>query len=151
MLLHPLNGRPIPIKDCSISMQPEAPSPQNDDAVNPFSLILVPMLAFLHQSSNEHSSALGARWLISIESKIVNQNCRAKTQVVRMCCIVSLSWSHKGQLFGCCNPLFSRLSAVQHLFLIASHRKLLTCIYSLSSAKWRKNLRVNVNFACLQG
>jgi hypothetical protein len=29
----------------------------------------------------------------------------------------------QGQLLGYCNPLFSRLSAVQHLFLIASQRK----------------------------
>jgi hypothetical protein len=40
MLLQPLNGWTNPIKDRSVSMQPEAPSPQNDDTIDPFSLTL---------------------------------------------------------------------------------------------------------------
>lgn len=55
------------------------------------------------------------------------QNCLAKTQVVRMGCIVSLSWSHKGQLCGCCSPLFSRLLAVHTCFLLLA--KVRICIF----------------------
>lgn len=109
-------------KKRSISMQPEAPSPQNNDTVDPFSLILVLLLAFLHQSSNDRSSALRARWLIpSVKDKkpeLPGKNTGSDDVLYRFPFLVTqraAAWVLQ--------PLFSRLSAVQHLFLIASQRK----------------------------
>jgi hypothetical protein len=45
----------------------------------------------------------------------LNQTWLATTKETRRCRIVSSSSSHKGHCFGWGNPLFSSLSAVQHL------------------------------------
>ena len=76
-----------------------------------------------HHSAKEGASTAGVRWPKSKGDNKLCQNWRAKMQEFRRCSIVSCSWSHKGHTTGWGRPLFSNLSAVQHLFFIANQRK----------------------------
>ena len=60
-------------------------------------------------------------------AKRLNQTCLAlaTTHETNRCCIVSSSLSHRGHLSGWGSPLFSSLSAVQHLMQIAHQRNIL--------------------------
>jgi len=60
--------------------------------------------------------------------KMLNQNCQANTQEVRMCWAVSSSWSQRGQCAGCTSPIFWRRSAVQQRLRIACHMKILNLL-----------------------
>jgi hypothetical protein len=55
--------------------------------------------------------------------RIKLQTCLAKTQETRICWMVSSAWSQRGHAVGWGRPLLANLSAVQTLFLIASHTK----------------------------
>jgi hypothetical protein len=69
--------------------------------LNPFLLLLGIMVeAFLPHSVKTKSLLLGPTEERPIGVKILCQNCLVKTQLDRICCTVSSSWSHKTQFSG---------------------------------------------------
>jgi len=80
--------------------------------------------AFFHQTAKE-DLLVGVSLAKSSCCRMAHQNCLAKTQDMRMCWIVSSSWSQSTHHSGCCNPLFSKQSTVQQRFRIASQTNVL--------------------------
>jgi hypothetical protein len=79
--------------------------------------------ALLHQSSRLQRALSGERLGNPDLRNKKYQNCLAKKQEMRRCCIVSLSWSQRGHALGWGSPLLARRSAVQHLLCMTSQRK----------------------------
>jgi hypothetical protein len=90
-------------------------------------ILLKPFLQFLwtllltsfNQSAKDDTCALGVRCPKPKGESILCQNCQAKTQEVKIFCVVSSSWSQRRLLH--LSPLQS--SNFQHLFFIANQRK----------------------------
>lgn len=80
---------------------------------------------FLHHSARVWSFWDGTFAVRPKGDSTLNQNSRANTHPTRMCWVVSSSWSHKVHLSRCGRFLYASLSAVQHLFRMASKRKTL--------------------------
>jgi hypothetical protein len=70
-------------------------------------------------------STCDIQWSLPHHFRHVAQTCRARTQPSRRWSNISASWSQNGQAARCGRPCLPNLSAVQHLFLAASHRKTL--------------------------
>lgn len=83
--------------------------------------------ARLHQSWKV-SSCVGASAWKPADWRAWNHTCRETTHCMRMCWMLSCSWSQNGQDSWCCSPLLASLSAVQHRSAQASHRKSLARI-----------------------
>lgn len=81
----------------------------------------------LYHFTKEQTLRLGTRLDSFRGCKMLNQNCRAKTHVVRMCWTILSSWSQRGQCARWGSPLFCRQSAVRSGFKWPA--KWTSCIY----------------------
>jgi hypothetical protein len=85
----------------------------------------VASLAVSHHSLSVGSPS-GGRHISRSQDSVSCHTCLEKGHVMSRWCIVSGSWSHRVHRGLCWRPRRCKRSAVQHLFLLASHRKNLT-------------------------
>jgi hypothetical protein len=84
-LLHLPKGRLIPIKHTPVALKPYAPSTQDDGAVYSFPFILLNKLDHFPPFCKGRLLYLWSQCFNPRGPNRLNQNCRAKTQEVKIC------------------------------------------------------------------